>query len=66
LNVVISHASNELAIVLNIRDNLGVNAKDNNDEGAKFWLIMCIEPLHKIKDTFTNQWGLVLKKVMIL
>jgi hypothetical protein len=57
LNVVISNVGDELNVVLEIRDNLAVNVEDGNDEGASFWLIMCIEPLHKVKVVFTYQWG---------
>jgi len=55
--VVIYHVSDELAIVLEVGDNFTVNAKERNDEGASFWLILCTKPLHKVKAPFINNWG---------
>jgi hypothetical protein len=47
----------ELATTLEIGDNLVVNAKEGNDEGVSFWLIMCTKPLWKVTKAFTNGWG---------
>jgi hypothetical protein len=55
--VVISYACDELGATLEVGDNFIVNAKEGNDEGASFWLILCIEPLHKVKAPFIDNWG---------
>jgi hypothetical protein len=47
--VTISYVGDELVVVLEVGDNFIVNAKERNDENASFLLILCIEPLHKVK-----------------
>ncbi len=47
----------KLIIVLEIGDNPIVNVEEGNDEGASFWLIMCTDPLHKVRNFFIDQWG---------
>jgi len=47
----------ELAIALEIGDNLTINIEEGNDEGVSFWLILCIKPLHKVTKAFTDNWG---------
>jgi hypothetical protein len=45
------NASGELAVVLDLGDNMAINVEEGNDEGASFWLIMCTDPFHKILQT---------------
>ncbi len=41
--------NDELVIILEVSDNVTVNAKEGNDEGASFWSILCTKPLHKVR-----------------
>lgn len=50
-------AGDELASVLEICDNLVVNAKDGNWKGVVFYLILCTKALHKLKEAFIYNWG---------
>jgi len=52
--VAISYVGDELVAVLEVGDNFTINAEEGNDEAAYFWLILCIEPLHKVKVPFIN------------
>jgi hypothetical protein len=40
--------------VLEVGDNFIVIAEEWNDEGASFWLILRIKPLHKVKTPFID------------
>jgi hypothetical protein len=55
--VIYRHASDELAVILEVDDNFTINVEEGNDEGVTFWVILCIEPLHKVKESFINNWG---------
>jgi hypothetical protein len=44
LGLILLCSSDELD-ALDIGDNLVVNVIEDNDEGATFWLILCINPL---------------------
>ncbi len=50
--------SDELVVVLEVNDNVIVSAKEGNDEGVSFWLILCVKPLHKIRTPFIDKWGI--------
>jgi len=54
--LIYGHAGDELTVVLGVGDNFRVNAKERNDEGVTFWVILCIEPLHKVKVPFIDNW----------
>jgi len=50
--------SDELVVILEVNDNVVVSAKEGNDEGLSFWLILCTKPLHNIRTPFINKWGI--------
>ncbi len=50
--------NDDLVVVLEVNDNVIINAKEGNDEGASFWLILCTKPLHKVKTPFIDKWGI--------
>jgi hypothetical protein len=52
--VIYGHVGDELVVVLKVNDNFTFNAEEGNDEGVTFWVILCIEPLHKVKESFIN------------
>ncbi len=49
-------AGDELANVLEIGDNLAINVEDGNLEGVVFYLILCTKALHKVKESFIDNW----------
>jgi hypothetical protein len=57
--------SDELVVVLEVNDNAIFNAKEGNDEGASFWLILCIKPLHKVRTPFINKWLVIMRRVLM-
>jgi hypothetical protein len=48
--VIYGHVGDELVVVLKVNDNFTFNAKEGNDEGVT----LCIEPLHKVKESFID------------
>jgi hypothetical protein len=43
--------------VLEVGDNLAINAKDGNIEGLSFYLILCTKTFHKVRKAFRDHWG---------
>lgn len=50
-------AGDELAGILEIGDNLVVNAEDGNPKGMVFYLILCTKAFHKVEEAFTDNGG---------
>jgi hypothetical protein len=38
-----------LVVTLEVGDHFIVVAKEGNDEGFEFWILVCVEPLHLLK-----------------
>ncbi len=49
-----SYGGDDLGAALEVGDNFTFNANERNDEGTSFWLILCIEPLLKVKAPFID------------
>jgi hypothetical protein len=55
--ICIWNIGDELPGVLEVGDNLTINATNGNTEGVSFDLILCTKTFHKVRKTFTNHWG---------
>ncbi len=55
--VTMSYGGDDLGAALEVGDNFTFNANERNDEGTSFWLILCIEPLLKVKAPFIDNQG---------
>jgi hypothetical protein len=43
---------------LELGDNFVVNAKEGNEEGVEFYVMLCTQLAHILKEDYTCHWGI--------
>jgi len=44
-------------IARNLGDNFVVNVEEGNEEGIEFYVMLCTQPTHILKEDYTCHWG---------